>query len=43
VLGIGALEDDDNDDTATGNFDWVLSFKDKPKLNGLVFKPAATT
>jgi hypothetical protein len=44
VLVIGALEDDhDNDDTATGNCGWVLSFKDKPKLNGLVFKPAATT
>jgi hypothetical protein len=41
---IGALEDnDDNDDTATGNCDWVLSFRDKPKLKGLVFKPAATT
>jgi hypothetical protein len=30
-LVIGALEDnDDNDDTATGNSDWVLSFRDKP-------------
>jgi hypothetical protein len=28
---IGALEDnDDNDDTATGNSDWVLSIRDKP-------------
>jgi hypothetical protein len=27
----GALEDsDDGDDTATGNFDWVLSIRDKP-------------
>ena len=43
-LVTGALEDDDdNDDTATRNFDWVLSFRDKPKLNGLVFKSAATT
>ena len=43
-LIIGALEDnDDSDDTATGICDWVLSFRDKPKLNSLVFKPAATT
>ncbi len=42
-LVIGVLEDnDDNDDTATRNCDWVLSFKYKPKLKGLVFKPAAT-
>jgi hypothetical protein len=41
-LVIGVLEDnDDNDDTAIGNCDWVLSFKDKSKLNSLVFKPAA--
>jgi hypothetical protein len=32
-LVIGALEDnDDNDDTATGNCDWVLSIEDKPKI-----------
>jgi hypothetical protein len=36
------LEDnDDNDDTAIGNCGWVLSFRDKPKLKRLVFKPAA--
>jgi hypothetical protein len=41
---IVVLEDnDDNDDTAAGNCDWVLSFRAKPKLNGLAFKPAATT
>jgi len=35
------LEDnDDNDDTATGKCRWVLSIKDKPKLNSLAFKPA---
>jgi hypothetical protein len=29
---IGALEDnDDSDDTTTGNCDWVLSFRDKPR------------
>ncbi len=38
------LEDnDDGDDTATGNFDWVLSIRDKIKLYCLVFKPAAAT
>jgi len=32
-LAIGALEDnDDNDDTATGNCTWVLSIRDKPKF-----------
>jgi hypothetical protein len=37
---IVVLEDnDDNDDTATGNSGWVLSFRAKPK----VFKPAAAT
>ena len=42
-LVTGALEDDDdNDDTTTRNFDWVLSFRDKPKLNGLIFKLAVT-
>ncbi len=36
-LVFGAIEDnDDNDDTATGNCDWVLSFRDKPKLYWLV-------
>ena len=40
----GALEDnDDDDDTATGICDWVLSFRDKPKLNSLVFKPQPLT
>src|SRR5664279_2397765 len=35
-LTIGAIEDDDdNDDTATGNCEWVLSFRDKPKLYSL--------
>jgi len=43
-LIIGVLEDnDDNDDTATGNSDWVLSIKDKPKLYDLAFKPAVAT
>lgn len=42
-LVIGALEDDeDNDDDTSGICGWVLSFRDKPKLNSLVFKPAAT-
>ncbi len=42
-LVFGALEDnDDNDDTATGNCEWVLSFRDKHKLNNLAFKPAAS-
>ena len=42
-LVIGALEDDeDNDDDTSGIRGWVLSFRDKPKLNSLVFKPAAT-
>jgi hypothetical protein len=44
-LVTGALEDDDdddNDDTTTRNFDWVLSFRDKPKLNILIFKLAVT-
>jgi hypothetical protein len=41
---IGALEDnDDNDDTATGNCEWVLSIRHKPKLYSLAFKPAAPT
>ena len=41
---IVVLEDNDgNDDTATGNCILALSFRDKPKLNGLVFKPAAMT
>jgi hypothetical protein len=35
-LVIGVLEDDDNDDTATGNFGWVLSSKDKPKVHSLL-------
>ena len=44
VLRIEALEDnDDNDDTATGNCEWVLSIRDKIKLCSLVFKPAAAT
>jgi hypothetical protein len=43
-LAIRALEDnDDNDDTAIGNCDWVLSFRDKHKLKNLAFKPAAAT
>ena len=41
---IGALEDnDDNDDTATGNCGWVLSFRDNSKLFSLAFKPAVAT
>jgi hypothetical protein len=40
-LVIGVLED--NDDTASGNCGWVLSFRDKLKLNGLVFKPTETS
>jgi hypothetical protein len=41
-LAIGALEDnDDNDDTAAGNCEWVLSIRDKPKLYSLAFKLAA--
>ena len=44
VLRIEALEDnDDNDDTATGNCEWVLSIRDKIKLYSLVFKPAAAS
>jgi hypothetical protein len=43
-LILGALEDnDDGDDTATGNCEWVLSIRDKPKLNSLAFKPAVAT
>jgi hypothetical protein len=37
-LAIGALEDnDDTDDTTAGNCDWVLSFRNKPKLYSLAF------
>jgi hypothetical protein len=43
-LIIGALKDnDDNDDTATGKCDWVLSIKDKHELNSLTYKPTART
>jgi hypothetical protein len=42
-LVLGALEDDDTDDTATGICDWVLSFRDNSSLNSLAFKPAANT
>jgi len=43
-LAIGVLEDnDDNDDTATGNCDGVLSFRDNSKLFSLAFKPAVAT
>ena len=36
---------EDNDDTATGKCRWVLSIKNKPKLNSLAFKtrPTAST
>ncbi len=36
-------DNDDNDDTATGICDWVLSIRDKPKLLSLAFKTAAAT
>jgi hypothetical protein len=43
-IGNWSFEDnDDNDDAATGNSNWVLSIKDKPKLNNLAIKPAART
>jgi hypothetical protein len=43
-LVIGAFEDnDDRDDTAIGNSEWVLSIRDKSKLFSLAFKPAAAT
>ena len=35
-LIVGVLEDnDDGDDTAAGICEWVLSFRDKPKLYSL--------
>jgi hypothetical protein len=38
------LEDsDDGDDTVIGNFDWVLSIRDKSELFSLTFKPEAAT
>jgi hypothetical protein len=37
------IANDDNDDMAIGNCDWVLSIRDKPKLYSLVFKSAAAT
>ena len=43
-LVIAALEDNDvSDDTATWSCKWVLSLRDKPKLNGLVLIQSVTT
>jgi hypothetical protein len=43
-LVIGALEDnDDNDDTATGNCGWVLSIRDKHKLDNFSLQTSPPT
>jgi len=41
---LGALEDDDDNDDETSRIcDWVLSFRNKPKLHSLTFKLIAMT
>jgi len=42
-LSRGLEDNDDGDDRATGNSAWVLSIRDKSKLQSFTFKPVPTT